>query len=125
VDSWRVNRPASDATRAGRGSPPVRDRAGDTPHGDRDGRKRAGRAGAGAAASVRSAGTGIGTGPCLPPGGHEGPERRVGRPHEPTEQTRHESGQHTCHTVNTVWLIKAVLTILVLRETSAGSISST
>jgi DDE superfamily endonuclease len=116
-----VNRPPGDATRAGGCAPPVRDRAGEAPQGDRGGRERAGRAGAGAAESVQSACTGIGTGPCRPPFGHDGTERRVGRPHAPTEQTRHDSGKKTCHTVNNVRLINAVLTILCLSETYAGS----
>src|SRR5262245_12673777 len=121
VDSCLVNRPASDATRAGRCAQPVRDRAGETPHGDRDGRQRAGRAGAGAAASGRSACTGIGTGPYRPPCGPDGTARRVGRPHDPTAPTRHYRGKKTCHTVKHVLLLKAVLTILFLSATSAGS----
>ena len=120
VDSCLVNRPAGDAARAGGCAHPVRDRAGEAPRGDRDGRERAGRAGAGAAESVRSARTGIGTGPCLPPFGHDGTERRIGRPHDPTEQTRYYSGKKKCHTVKNVLLINAVLTILFLSETYAG-----
>ena len=115
-----MNRPAGDAAHAGGCAHPVRDRAGEAPRGDRDGRERAGRAGAGAAASVRFAHTGISTGPCLPPVGHDGTERRVGRPHDPTEPTRYDRGKNKCHTVKNVLLINAVLTILFLRETYAG-----
>jgi DDE superfamily endonuclease len=58
--------------------------------------------------------------PASPPFGPDGTERRVGRPHDPTEQTRHYSGKKKCHTVKHVLLINAVLTILFLSETSAG-----
>jgi hypothetical protein len=70
---------------------------------------------------MRSACPGIGPGPCFPPCGHDGTERRVGRPHAPTEQTRYYSGKNKCHTNKNVRLINAVLTILFLSATSAGS----
>jgi hypothetical protein len=57
----------------------------------------------------------------LPPCGHDGTERRLERPQDPTEQKRGDRGKKTCHTVKNVLLINAVLTILLLRETSAGS----
>ena len=40
---------------------------------------------------------------------------------DPTEQTRCYSGKKKCHTVKNVLLINAVLTILFLSETYAGS----
>jgi hypothetical protein len=70
---------------------------------------------------MRSACPGIGPGPCFPPLGHDGTERRVGRPHDPIEQTRHYSGKKKCHTVKNVLLSNAVLAILFLSETYAGS----
>ena len=111
---------AGDATRAGGCAHPIGDSAGEAPRGDRGGRERHGGAGAGAAEPVRSARTGIGPGPCLPPCGHDGTERRIGRPQDPTEQTRDDSGKNKCHTVNNVLLINAVLTILFLSETYEG-----
>jgi hypothetical protein len=51
----------------------------------------------------------------------EGTARRLERPQDPTEQTRRDRGKKTCHTVKHVRLINAVLTILLLSETSAGS----
>ena len=115
-----MNRPAGDATRAGGCAHPVRDRAGEAPRGDRDGREGAGRASAGVTEFVRAVRAGIGTGPCLPPCGHDGTERRVGHPHDPTEQTRCDRGKRTCHTVKHVLLINAVLTILFLSESYVG-----
>jgi hypothetical protein len=123
VASRLVTRPAADATRAGEAPSPVRDRAGDAPKGGRDGYERAGFAGAGAAEAVRSARTGIGT--CLPSLGHDGPERRVWRPHAQTRQTRYYRGKTQGHTVKNVVLINAGLTILFLRETYAGSTHDT
>ena len=61
------------------------------------------------------------TGTCLPPVGHDGTERRIGRPQDPTEQTRYYSGKKKCHTVKNVLLINATLTILFLSGTYAGS----
>jgi hypothetical protein len=61
------------------------------------------------------------TGTYLPPVGHDGTARRIERPQDPTEQTRCDRGQKKCNTVTTVWLIDATLTILFLRDTSAGS----
>jgi hypothetical protein len=54
--------------------------------------------------------------------GHEGTERRLERPQDPTEQTRGDRGKKTYHTVKHVLLINAALTILLLRETDAGRI---
>jgi hypothetical protein len=59
-----------------------------------------------------SACTGIGTGSCLPPVGHDGTERRGGRPHDPTEQTRYDRGKKTGHMVKNVRLINVVLWIV-------------
>ncbi|RPJ18949.1 MAG: hypothetical protein EHM33_31100 [Chloroflexi bacterium] len=57
----------------------------------------------------------------LPPFGHDGTERRIERPQDPLEQTRCYSGKKKCHTVKNVLLINAVLTILFLSDTYAGS----
>ena len=122
MDSCPVGRPAGHAARAGGCSDPVCNRVGDAPRGDRGGRERAGRLGAGAAERVRFARRGTGTGPCLPPVGHDGTERRIGRPQNPTEQTRYYRGKNKCHTVKNVLLINAVLTILFLSETYEGRI---
>jgi hypothetical protein len=61
------------------------------------------------------------TGTCFPPCGHDGTERRIERPQDPTEQTRGYRGKKKCHTVKNVLLINAVLTILFLSGTYAGS----
>jgi hypothetical protein len=53
-----------------------------------------------------------------PPFGHDGTERRIEHPQDPTEQTRCYSGKKKCHTVKNVLLINATLTILFLSETS-------
>jgi hypothetical protein len=60
-------------------------------------------------------------GPSLPPVGHDGTEGRIGRPQDPTEQTRCDRGEKKCYTVKNVLLIKAALTILFLSDTYAGS----
>jgi DDE superfamily endonuclease len=59
--------------------------------------------------------------PRLPPCGHDGTERRIARPQEPTEQTRGYRGKKNGQTVPHVLLSKAALTLLLLRATSAGS----
>ena len=64
-------------------------------------------------------------GPRLPPFGHDGTERRVGRPHDPTEQTRYYSGKKKCHTVKNVLLINAVLTILFLSADLCRAVPTT
>jgi hypothetical protein len=46
----------------------------------------------------------------------------MGRPQDPLEQTRYDSGKKKYHTVKNVRLINAVLTILFLSEPSAGRI---
>src|SRR4029450_316712 len=58
---------------------------------------------------------------CLPPFGHDGTERRIERPQDPTEQTRCYSVKKKCHPVKNVLLINAALTILFLSATYAGS----
>jgi DDE superfamily endonuclease len=120
VDACPVGRSAGHAARAGGCSDPVCNSVGEAPRGDRGGRERVGRLGAGAAERVRFTRSDTGTGPCLPPCGPDGTERRIGRPQNPTEQTRYYRGKKTCHTVNNVLLINAVLTILCLRETDEG-----
>src|SRR3989454_836343 len=121
MDSCPVGCPAGSAARAGGCSHPVCDRAGEAPRGDRGGGEWVGRVGAGAAEPVRSARSGTGTGSHRPPFGHDGTERRIGRPQDPTEQTHYYSGKKKCHTVKNVLLINAVLTILFLSETYEGS----
>src|SRR5436309_3260599 len=86
VDACPVGCPTGDAARAGGGAYPVLDRVGEAPRGDRGGRERDGRSGAGAAERIRSARSG--TCPRLPPFGHDGTERRIRRPQDPTEQAR-------------------------------------
>jgi hypothetical protein len=53
--------------------------------------------------------------------GHDGTERRIQRPQDPTEPTRCDRGKNKDHTGNNVLLINAARTSLLLRETSAGS----
>jgi DDE superfamily endonuclease len=57
----------------------------------------------------------------FPPFGHDGTERRLERPQDPTEQTRCDRGKKKCHTVKNVRLINAALLILFLSDTYAGS----
>ena len=52
---------------------------------------------------------------------HDGTARRLERPQDPAAQTRYDSGKKTCHTLKTVLLINAALTILFRRDTYAGS----
>jgi DDE superfamily endonuclease len=56
-----------------------------------------------------------------PPFGHDGTERRIRRPQDPTEQTRCDRGKKKCHTVKNMLLINAALAILFFSETHAGS----
>src|SRR6266566_632042 len=81
-----------------------------------------GRANGGAADPDRSARGGADIGLHFPPFGHDGTERRIERPQDPTEQTRCYSGKKKCHTVKNVLLINAALTILFLSDTYAGSV---
>jgi hypothetical protein len=99
---------------------PVRDGVGQARRGGCGRRGCHGRAVGGAAADVQSA-RGSGTGACLPPFGADGTERRIRRPQDPLEQRCCYSGKEKCHTVKNVLLINAVLTILFLSETYAGS----
>jgi hypothetical protein len=46
---------------------------------------------------------------------------RIGRPQDPTEQTRCDRGKKRYHTVKNVRLINGTLTILFLSDTSPGS----
>ena len=50
-----------------------------------------------------------------------GTDRRIARPQDPTEQTRCDRGKKKYHAGKNVWLINMALTILLLRETYAGS----
>ena len=79
-----------------------------------------GRHGPRAAAHLRAAHRG-GPGARLPPVHHAGTARRLARPQAPTEHTRGERGQKTGHPVKHVRLLNAGLTLLLLRETAAGS----
>jgi len=56
---------------------------------------------------------------------HDGTERRLERPQDPAEQQRYDRGKNTCHTLKHVWLINAALTILLRRDTDAGSTPET
>src|SRR6266511_959941 len=62
----------------------------------------------------RAGGEAAHSGARLPPFDHDGTERRIGHPQDPTEQTRCYRGKTTCHTVKNVLLINAALTILFL-----------
>jgi hypothetical protein len=121
VDSCPLDSPAGDAPRARGCAHPVRDRAGEAPRGGRGGSDGAGRTDGGAADVVQPARTGT----RLPPVGHDGTERRIERPQDPTEQTRCDRGKQTCHTVNNVRLIDTALTIRCLTDTYAGSTHAT
>jgi len=104
VDSCPLGGPPGDAAPARGCSHPLRAGVGAAPRGGRGRRGGHGRADG-----------------SLPPCGHDGTERRLERPQDPLEQTRGDRGKTRCHTVKTVRLINAVLTILLLNETSAGS----
>src|SRR5262249_39055246 len=58
----------------------------------------------------------------LPPFAHDGTERRIVRPQDPTEQKECYSGKKKDHTVKNVLLVNALLTILFLSETYAGRV---
>ena len=107
------------ATLRALGDAPTRVRAGvgEAPGGGRGGRARHGRADTWTADPSQAACTG----PRLPPFGHDGTERRIERPQDPTEQTRCYRGKKKCHPVKNVLLINAMLTILFLRDPYAGS----
>jgi hypothetical protein len=62
----------------------------------------------------RSAWGGTRTGTRLRPFGHDGTERCSERFQDPAEHRRYYRGKKTCHTVNNVLLINAMLTILLL-----------
>src|SRR5262245_22310792 len=117
VDSWPLGGAAGDAAHAGGCPHPVLDGAGEAPRGGRSGSDGAGRTDEGAAPPSGA----TRTGPRPPPCGHDGTERRIARPHDPTEQTRYYRGKKTCQTVKHVLLINAALTILLLSATYAGS----
>jgi hypothetical protein len=116
MDSCPLGGAAGDVARSGGCPQSILDGVGPVPRG---GRGRSGSHGrtAGRVAAVRAARPGA----RLPPCGHDGTERRIERPPDPTEQTRCYSGKKKYHTVKNVLLINAVLTILFLSETSAGS----
>jgi hypothetical protein len=112
VDPCAVGRPAGDIADAGGYARPVLDRAGAAPRGGRGG----------SACARHAAGAAAHAGTRLLPCGHDGTERRIERPQDPTEQTRCYSGKKKCHTVKNVLLINAALTILFLSDTYAGSV---
>ena len=58
----------------------------------------------------------------LPSCAHDGTERRIVRPQDPTEQTDCYSGKKKDHTVKNVLLVNALLTILFLSDTYGGCI---
>jgi hypothetical protein len=82
VDSCPLGGPPGDAARPRRCPQPVRAGVGAAPRGGRG----PGCADGGALGPRRS--THGGTGTCLPPFGHDGTERRIERPQNPTEQPR-------------------------------------
>src|SRR5919197_6075043 len=110
MDSRLGSGPAGDATSAGGCARPALDRPGEAPRGGRGGGDRA----------PYAAGAATYAGARLPPVGHDGPERHLERPQDPTEQTRCDRGKKKYHTVKHVWLINAALTILFLSDTYAG-----
>jgi hypothetical protein len=119
VDSCPLGGAASDAARPGGCPHLVRAGVSPAPRGGRGQRSGPGHADGGALDPHRSTRGDAGT--CLPPFSHDGIERRIERPQDPTEQTRCYSGKKKCHTVKNVLLINAALTILFLSETYAGS----
>jgi hypothetical protein len=100
---------------------PVLTGAGSAYGGDRGRSRRPGRANGGAIARGHAARSGTEPSRRLPPFGHDGTERRIERPQDPTEQRRCYRGKKKYHTIKNVLLINAVLTILLLSETYAGS----
>jgi hypothetical protein len=101
--------------RALRGAPyPIRADVGEAPGGGRGVRPPHGRAGTWTLDPSRSAWGGTRTGTRLPPFGYDGTERCSERPQDPAEHRHCYSGKKTCHTVNNVLLINAMLTILLL-----------
>src|SRR6266850_2054745 len=58
----------------------------------------------------------------VPPCAHDRTERRIVRPQDPAEQTACESGKQKDHTVKNVLLVNALLTALLLSDTSGGRI---
>jgi DDE superfamily endonuclease len=119
ADSCPAGRPAGGAARAGGCSDPLLDRVGQAPRGNR-GRSRD-HCGADGGVAIRSLWDCHSSGADLPSFGHDGTERRIERPQDPTEQTRCYRGKKRCRTVKNVLLINAALTILFLSETCAGS----
>jgi DDE superfamily endonuclease len=111
VDPCAVGRPAGDIADAGGYARPVLDRAGAAPRGGRGG----------SACARHAAGAAAHAGTRLLPCGHDGTERRIERPQDPTEQTRCDRGKKNYHTVKNVLLSNAALTIFFLSETDAGS----
>jgi hypothetical protein len=117
VDSRLVNSPTGDPTRVGGCPEPIRGGVGQA-HWDSRGRRGCPRrTNGGAANPSRSARGGSHTGARLPPFSHDGTERRLDRPQDPTEQTRCYSGKKTCHTVKNVLLINAALMSLLRSDT--------
>jgi hypothetical protein len=53
---------------------------------------------------------------------HDGTERRIPRPQDPTEQTRCYSGKKKCHALKNVLLINAPFTLLFLSDTCEGRV---
>jgi hypothetical protein len=53
---------------------------------------------------------------------HDGTERRIQRPKDPTQQKSHYSGKKKCHTVKNVVLVDKQLTIQFLSQTHPGTV---
>jgi hypothetical protein len=111
VDTCPLGGPAGDAPCPGGYPQPVRPGVGAALGAGRGPSGGPGRADGGAAV-IRAGRGGAGIRTCLPPFGHDGTERRIERPQNPTEQTRCDRGKKKCHTVKNVLLINAALTIL-------------
>src|SRR5207237_733404 len=76
----------------------------------------------GAGASPRASSGHITGGVGFAPFRHDGAERRIVRPQDPSEQTLCYSGKKKYHSVKNVLLINAVLSILFLSDTYEGSV---
>ena len=85
VDSCPLGGPPGDAAHAGGCSRPVHTGVGHAPRGNRGRCARHGPADAWTPDPSRAACTGT----CFPPFGHDGTERRIARPQDPTEQMRY------------------------------------
>src|SRR4030095_593542 len=121
MDSRPARGAAGHAAGSGGCPQPVLAGVGPASRSDRGGSRRPGCAAGGTLVPGQAVRGGSDAGGLLPPFGHDGTERRIARPQDPTEQTRCYSGKKKYHTVKNVLLINAALTLLFLSETYAGS----